>query len=114
MVMDGTFPAASRADAAFACHHVCLIAEDGLPNQFGDPLPIFKAQPKPVRAGDPVCSRSGNKPGTALPPMIKGRLNRDSNLHGGSPLKESAVARERARMWTPGFCPLSKDRAPKR
>jgi hypothetical protein len=99
--MDSANPATSRTDAAFSGDLIDLIAEDGLLNLSDDPLPILKAQPESLWAGDPVRSRYGIKLVNALLPIVKGRLNRNSNVHAGSPLKELSLAQARATMWTP-------------
>jgi hypothetical protein len=104
--MDGTNRGTRRADTALSGDLVDLITKNGLLDLSDDPLPILKAQPEPLWAGNPVRSRNAVKLVNALLPIVKGRFNRNPDIHGSSHPKELTLAWATPSTRTPLFCPL--------
>ena len=86
--MNGTNRGAIRAYAALSSDLLDLIVKDYPLDLFDDPLPILKAQPDPVWAGNPVGSRYAIKLMGTLLPVVENRFDRNPNVHGSPPRKE--------------------------
>ena len=106
IIMDGTNSAARRTDAARSDDLLDLVAKDCLLDLSDDLLPIPKAQPEPLWAGDPVRSGNGIRLVNALPASVKGRFIRNPDILGSSPPKELTAARAIPSTRTPLLHPL--------
>ena len=104
--MDGTNSAARRTDAALWDDLLDLVAKDCLLDLSDDLLPIPKAQPEPLWAGDPVRSGNGIRLVNALPAIVKGRFIHNPDILGSSPPKELTAARAIPSTRTPLLHPL--------
>ena len=109
IVMDDASRGTGRADAAFSGDFLDLVAEDCTLDLLDDPFPILKAQPDPVWAADPVRSRYAVKLMCTLLPVVEGRFDHNTNVHGSPLRRELTLAQVRPPTTTPNV--LSTPRA---